>query len=158
MAKGATRKKNTYIPKSFESTGKPGDTSSNIYVSMLLSPAWLDLTPKQIQLYLVCKAQRYAEKKKPNEDDLCFTMNRSKWTHMYGLYRKGSNEQGFYRDMEALINHGFIACVECGATTREKSIYRFSDKWRIFGTPEFEILPSEMTSGMLRKLHKTTAD
>ena len=135
-----------YEKKRFESTGESNDTSANIYISMLMSKAWKELSAKQHELYLYCKAQYYAEKKKPIADNsLSFTMNQSKWRDLYELYTS-SNKNSFYRDMNVLIEHGFIRCIYCGSTTRTKSIYEFSDKWQKYGTPAFEILPSEMTS------------
>lgn len=144
------RRKTPYQKKPFESTGASNDTSANIYVSMLLSAAWRALTAQQQRLYLYCKAQLYAEKQKPNNDHLCFTMNQSKWAELYGLYEK-SNAKGFYRDMSALIEKGFITCVQCGAITRTKSIYRFSSMWQNYETDAFTISPSEMTLAMQRK-------
>lgn len=145
-----SRKKKPYQKKTFESTCSSSDTSANIYMSMLLSDAWRELTAQQQRLYLYCKAQYYADKTKPNGDPLCFTMNQSKWCGLYGLYER-SNAKGFYRDMGALIEHGFVSCVECGAITRTKSIYRFSDKWQWFGTPAFAVLPNEKTLAMRRR-------
>lgn len=145
-----SRRKTAYQKKPFESTGASNDTSSNIYTSMLLSDAWRSLTAQQQRLYLYCKAQYYAEKQKPNGDQLCFTMNQSKWCSLYGLYEK-SNAKGFYRDMAALIENGFVTCAECGAATRTKSIYRFSSMWQQYGTPDFEVSPAEMTLSMRRK-------
>jgi hypothetical protein len=128
-----------------------GDTFARIYISMLMSKAWRSLTTKQHELYLYCKAQYYAEKKKPiNDNSLSFTMNQSKWNGLYGLYTLNNNK-AFYKDMTALIELGFVRCLQCGSTTRTKSIYEFSDKWQLYGTPEFKILPSEMTSAMLKK-------
>lgn len=150
-----SRRKQTYQKKPFESTGANNDTSANIYMSMLLSDAWKDLTAQQQRLYLYCKAQYYAEKRKPRDDILCFTMNQSKWCGLYHLYEK-TNAKGFYRDMEALIAHGFISCVECGAITRTKSIYQFSSKWQQYGTDTFTVLPSEMTIGMRKKAKDKT--
>lgn len=129
------------------------DTSANIYLSMILSPAWRDLTANQQRLYLVCKAQYYAERPKPGGDPLAFTMNRAKWSDLYGLYKR-NNAASFYRDMEELILHGFVACKECGALTRTKSIYCFSDKWKRWALADFEVVPSEMTAAMRRKIRE----
>ena len=145
-----SRKTKPYEKKPFESIGASSDTSANIYMSMLLSDAWRALSAQQQRLYLYCKAQYYGEKRKPNDDRLCFTMNQSKWASLYGLYEK-SNAKGFYRDMSALIEHGFIVCVECGAATRTKSVYKFSSMWQRYGTEAFEVSPANMTASMLRK-------
>lgn len=143
-------RRDKYIKKPFESTGISGDVSANLYASMLTSQAWLDLTPQQKTLYTCCKLQLYAEKSKPTEDTATFTMNQWKWRDQYQLYKAG-NERSFYRDMTALIEHGFIACVESGAYSKRKSIYKFSSKWQKWGTEAFEISPAEMTVSMTRK-------
>jgi hypothetical protein len=141
-----------YQKRKYESTGISSDTFTGIYMSMLMSAAWQELTGKQQVLYIYCKSQRYAEKKKPIKDnEASFTMNQSKWHGLYGLYTL-NNKSSFYKDMSALIEKGFIRCLECGSVTRTKSIYEFSDKWQKYGTPEFKILPSEMTSSMLKKM------
>ncbi len=146
-----SRKRKLYEKKGFESDGKPSDTSANLYMSMLVSPAWKNLSAQQKVLYLYCKGQFYGEKTKPGGNGECFTMNKSKWCTLYGLY-DSNNGKGFRRDMEQLIEKGFITCVECGAATRTKSIYRFSDKWKLYGTDRFQVLPSEMTLSMRRKM------
>lgn len=126
-----------YIPKSFESLGKSNDTSANIYMSMLLSPAWQSLTKNAQVLYLYCKAQYYAEKRKPKpqvrqlnetQQKMCFTMNKSKWLALYHIYNSDNGQ--FNKDMKMLIDYGFIEMIENGKTSRTKSIYMFSDKWQ----------------------------
>lgn len=145
---GSRRK--PYQKKTFESDCSPSDTSANIYMSMLMSPAWMDLTAQQKTLYLYCKAQYYAEKKKPDGEPLSFTMNQAKWASLYKLYDK-SNARGFYRDMTELIEHGFVTCVSCGAGTMCKSVYRFSSMWQKYGTPDFAVSASDLTSAAKRK-------
>ena len=135
--------------KSFEGVlAKKSDTFARIYITMLLSEAWQALSAKQQVLYVYCKSQYYAEKTKPVGDNRkSFTMNQSKWRDLYGIYTL-SNKNSFYKDMTALIEKGFIRCLHCGSISRTKSIYEFSDKWQLYGTPEFKILPSEMTLAM----------
>lgn len=142
-----SRKPPKYVKKPFESDCSSYDVSANIYNSMLTAPAWLDLTASQQRLYIYCKLQYYAEKRKPNNDTAQFTMNQNKWCVKYQLY-KTTNAKGFYRDMEALIDHGFIACVESGRATRTKSIYKFSSSWLDWGTERFSVSPADMTAGM----------
>ena len=130
-----SRRKESYKPKSFESDQNKSDTSANIYMSMLLSDNWQKLSKNAQILYIYCKAQYYAEKNKPKsqlrqlteqEQRQCFTMNKSKWQSLYGIY---SNERQFYKDMNMLIENGFIELVENGKNTRTKSIYMLSNKW-----------------------------
>lgn len=146
-------RKNQYEKQPFESDCSGSDTSSNIYESMLRSPAWIDLKPTAQVLYLVCKSQYYAEKKKPIiSDRRSFTMNQGKWADSYKLYRK-DNAKAFYRDMAALIEHGFIDCIESGANTRTKSIYQFSSRWHDYGTEYFE-MPENVKTAAMRGWYK----
>lgn len=135
----AYKKYKKYKPKKFESTQNPSDTSANIYMSMLMSPNWMALTKNAQVLYVYCKAQYYAEKRKPelnplnprklteDEKSRCFTMNMSKWNDLYHIYNKNQNQ--FQKDMRQLIEYGFVELIEDGSTTRTKSIYMLSDKW-----------------------------
>ena len=134
-----------YKKKLFESDLSSSDVSANLYMSMIMSPAWRDLTPQQKVLYVCCKLQQYAEKRKPDDDPAAFTMNKSKWCKAYQLYTE-ANHRGFYRDMAALIAHGFVVCVRSGKSTRTKSVYKLSPMWQQFGTKAFAVSPSEMTA------------
>lgn len=141
------------MPKSFESDVRilpktkkkscPKDVSANIYLSMLMSQAWHNLTLKQKELYLYCKAQYFGESKTESEHktnneiekdvnanlQIRFTMNKSKWCEIYHLYSDGG-QRHFYKDIKSLVDNGFIKVVESGKTSRTKNIYEFSDKWR----------------------------
>ena len=129
------KRKRTYIPKDFESDGTRGDTSANIYGSMLVSKAWQSLTKGAMALYVACKAQYYAEKDKPvpkytvlseSEQARCFTMPMNKWRNKYGLFPSNTT---FYKAMNELVKFGFVDIVENGKTTRTKNVYMFSDRW-----------------------------
>lgn len=131
-------KKKAYRPKSFESSGKSNDTSANLYESMLLSAAFMDLTPKQRLLYVYMKAQYYG-KRKPGKDNpdieslqgddlFYFPLTLAE---KYKLYTK-SNHMQFYKDVRAIESHGFIQTVSNGKTTRSKSIYRFIGDWKMW--------------------------
>lgn len=150
-----------YEKKPFESDCSSSDISANIYLSMLTSPAWKDLSAKQQSLYLVCKAQYYAEKEKPKTvnsageeetDRKAFTMNQSKLIDTFGLYSKG-NMNRFYQDMAALIEHGFIVCLRSGKNTRTKSVYRYSSMWTQWGKPSFKLEQADMSTTLKRKLN-----
>lgn len=132
------REATRYKPKSFESTGASNDVSANIYMSMLLHDNWKALTKNQQVLYLYCKAQLYAEKRKPkpvlaqlddSQQTRLFTMNRAKYVQLYGLYSDG-NRNAFKNDMQALIKFGFIELIEDNSKLRKKNVYMFSDNWR----------------------------
>lgn len=128
--------KKPYEKKDFESDLLSSDTSANIYMSMLTSENWQKLSKNAQVLYLYCKAQYYAEKRKPTvehkslteqEQKQCFTMNKSKWNKLYKLY---TNDRQFYKDMGMLIDYGFIELLENGKSSRTKSIYMLSNKWK----------------------------
>lgn len=131
-----SRRKESYRPKSFESDQNKSDTSANIYMSMLMSESWQKLSKNAQILYVYCKAQYYAEKTKPNpklrqlteqEQRQCFTMNKSKWQNLYGIYPSDNGQ--FNKDIKQLIDNGFIELIENGKNTRTKSIYMMSNKW-----------------------------
>lgn len=130
------KRKQKYIPKVFESTGEQADTSANIYHSMLVHPKFKALSKGAQLLYIYCKDQYYNEHPKPKpqsetlseiERQRCFTMNQAKWRDTYELY---TNKAQFYKDMQQLIQAGFIDIVEYGKVTRTKSIYMLSDRWQ----------------------------
>lgn len=138
-------KKTKYQKKTFESTGASSDISANIYDSMIISKAYKELTAKQRDLYLHCKLQYYRvpNRQRPDpEDPTKFYFNQALWCDKYELYIKTSARL-FYRDMGALIEKGFIRCVSSGKTSRTKSVYQLSDKWRFYGTDLFQVLPNE---------------
>lgn len=133
-----SRRKERYRPKVFESMGNSDDVSANIYMSMLMHDNWKALTKNQQILYVYCKAQMYAEKRKPKpavrqlnetEQKLLFTMNRTKYVNLYGLYSDG-NRQSFVKDMQALIDYGFVDLIESNGHNFKKNIYMLSDNWR----------------------------
>lgn len=141
-----------YTPKPFETKRKArasrSEAFASLYHSMMTSPAYVALTPRQRDLYTFCKLQYYGETPRGNPE---FTMNQYKWCQKYKIYSRG-NASSFYRDMEALITHGFIDCIQQGALTKRKNIYRLSDRWRYYDTDRFEVPLSCMTAGMLRRV------
>lgn len=145
----SSRKQRKYLPKPFESNGKGGAYAA-LYLNMMNSPAWRTLTASQKVLYVACKAQYYGDRENPDGDERNFTMNRSKWLQ-YELY-KPSNAEGFYRDMEQLILHGFVRCIHQGKANRTKNVYQLSEKWQKYGKPDFKIEKSEMTAAMIKRL------
>ena len=144
MAKNKLR---AYIPKTFESdqqflVGRNYDTSANIYMSMMLSPAWMELSKAQQILYLYCKAQYYGKNKKEHRELLTgeeimlnkdvdtskrFFMNREMWLNLYKIYPDNGQ---FYKDIKVLCDLGFVKTVERNQHSKKRNIYEFSDKWR----------------------------
>lgn len=130
-------RKGKYRPQRFETPNISGkDTSANIYMEMMTSTAFRDLTKNQQDLYMFIKAQYYGQKHKPEKDfkDVEAVQGNDKFyfnlalAEYYGLYSAG-NKRAFYNDMKALEEHGFIETVANGKATHSKSIYRYSAKW-----------------------------
>jgi len=128
------------------------------------SNAFKTLTDRQKVLYIHCVNEEFHPKRyKPDKDDLKkFYFNELIWSDKtdpetgrtgYGLYSI-TRKTSFYRDMDALIMHGFIKCVYCGANAKHRNIYKYSDKWKRYGKPGFEILPEEMTKSLMNKNFK----
>ena len=139
----------------FESLIPEKDTTALIAHSMQISPAWIDLTPQQKVLYCACKDQRYQQRAadkpvkvdKEYEKDV-FAMNTRIFIDLYHLYSEG-NKAGFYRDMAALINHGFIDCFHSGKETRSRNAYRFSPRWKTW--KKGDIAPERMMTSAMRE-------
>lgn len=145
-----SKKKN--VRKDFESLKPSGDTFARIYKTMVTSEAFKSLSKKQRLLYVYMKMEYYGQpnKNRPDKNKLeLFYFNRGIYKNKYELY---TNDGSFYRDRDALIEKGFIDCVRNGLTTRQKSIYRFSNRWRQYGTPYFKKATTDiMSSPMLKK-------
>lgn len=128
----------------FETTyrinGKEPDTFTRIYESVLISEAFQDLSP-QVQMLYICMRAQYYGKRKPNREydesfilwdqiktDDCFFFSR----HMASKYMKKyeKNSSRLYRDIKVLEEHGFIETVFSGKSSKSKSVYKYSDKWK----------------------------
>lgn len=132
---------------SFESTIKikrggklKNDTFARITDSLLLSEAFKDLKPHIQMLYIYMREQDWG-KRKPNRDfnetspvwaevrsEQCFYFP---W-HTAKAYSKRykDNSSRLYKDIQILIDHGFIEKAMSGRTTRDNSVYKYSDKWQ----------------------------
>ena len=104
---------------------------------MTKSKAWLDLTLRQRQLYFEFKSKFRVNTKtmETNKDDI--SIPKSEALKLYGDLRT------FRKDIDALIEHGFIYQKECGFNTRTVNIYGFSEKWKYYGTEKFNITERE---------------
>lgn len=120
-----------------------------IFLDMVNSPAFKDLSYKQQLLYFYMKIQfGQKDSKKPNGKHLQFYFNRGLYKNTLELY---SNDGQFRKDRDALIKHGFIICIDDGSLTRSKTIYQFSDKWQLFDKENFQIETKHKTLSLLRK-------
>ncbi len=120
---------------------KQTDTTTNICYSMLISPAFKDLTARQRMLYVYAKTQYFGAKSRPKNDfpDIeeykadsgrkYFYLNHFLLSNVFGLYPK-SNTRDLYADIDSLIEHGFIKKVSDGRANQQRSIYTYSTKWK----------------------------
>lgn len=142
-------KKTKISCESFECSPYENKTFTRIFLNMINSPAFKDLSYRQQLLYFYMKIQFYQkDSKKPNGKHLQFYFNRGLYKNNLKLY---SNDEQFRKDRDALIEHGFIVCVQDGSNTRSKSVYQFSDLWQVYGSPNFKIDGMHKTLTLLRK-------
>lgn len=142
-----------YVPPPYKSSFGNKDRYIILYQSQMESEAFLSLTKSQQCLYMWMAFQQYAvnEKDHPGKDNAKFFFNRRLYKDVYRLY---SNDKSFEQDRDALIEKGFIKCINPGANTRSKAVYQYSDKWDKYGKPGFEIASKEMSASLLRKKKK----
>mgnify|MGYP006981195796 FL=1 len=105
-----------------------------IYDTLYTSPAWKELTDKQVRLYLFCRWQYWAKREnrpgadypdyEPYQAPEVFYLNWAK-VQSAGLYR--SNKKRFYDDVRALCKRGLIESLYNGRGGRDKSVFRLSD-------------------------------
>ena len=104
---------------------------------MTKSKAWLDLSLRQRQLYFEFKSKFRVNSKTLDTNKDNISIPKSEAMKLYGDLRT------FRKDIDALIEHGFIYQKECGFNTRTVNIYAFSEKWKDYGTDKFNITTNE---------------
>ena len=87
-------RKSKYVPKAFESIGG-NNLSAIIYVSMLQSKAWMQLSKNARLLYLYMKAQYYGARNLPERPNTDFVFN---WALVSKTYKLYTNYQRFEND------------------------------------------------------------
>ena len=102
--------------------------------SMMDSLAWQSLEPSQMGLYLLFK-RKYTKNKSSddNKNDISFPFSE------YSKIKTYSNKRTFWRDLDALIEKGFIIIVSPQKFQRKPNIYGFSDNWKNYGKPDFKV-------------------
>ena len=115
------------LPKAFESSKPCNDVSAGLYASMLQSPAWKKLTKPQQILYVYMRLQFYGNNQGPGKPQIYFYFNQTLWKKTYELY---TNLKSFYRDRDALLEHGLIVNIESCKNTLTKAVYKLSSAWQ----------------------------
>ena len=126
-----------------------------LYRDLLLSDAYMSLTPKQKALFTCCVAESHGGATKDHAiatggtgDTLLLYMNKSLYTTKYQLY-KANDKRGPRRDLAALINAGLIDCVHQGFAEKSKNVYRLSSRWQDYGKPDYRVPNNCKTLHML---------
>ena len=126
-------KRNPPTHELFESVHKHGKFTK-IADSMMDSAAWLSLEPSQMGLYMLFK-RKYTKSKAGDDNRANISFPFSEYTRI----KTYSNQRTFWRDFDLLIDRGFLKVIASGKTTRTSSIYGFSDEWKRYGTPDFNV-------------------
>ena len=113
-----------------------------LFSSLMRSAAFKDMRKGARLLLMCCMTEAGGEASRDNVDpdsgvydERLFYMNRQLYSDVYDLYNP-SNGAGFRRDMEDLIDHGFVEQVVRGQGRGIKNLYRPSSKWRKWSKPE----------------------
>lgn len=106
---------------------------------LITSKAWLSLGGTPQSLYLLFLTKRVFGRAGRSKEYVC--TNAKELTFYYREAEKyyGITQTRFTRGIDQLVDRGFIDIVEPGiGTARMPTKYGLSDRWRKYGTPEFE--------------------
>jgi hypothetical protein len=123
-------KKARKIHERFESIHDNGKFLKITY-DMFQSEAWDELSLMEQGLYIKFK-QKYTKYKDCSDNRNNISMPKSE-------YEKFMNMRTFWKCVDNLIEHGFIKVVQDRWTTRESTVYGFSDQWKFYKTTKFTI-------------------
>ena len=124
-------KRKTIVQNEKWESFKPiGAKFTKICDDMQDSDAWHRLTLRQQGLYLFLK-KKY---KGTNADDIHITDKDKRIIKL--------SDNTLYKDIDALIDYGFIKLVKHGKVVHKPNVYGFSAIWREYGTDKFFIHPS----------------
>jgi hypothetical protein len=145
-------------PATFETGGCSGYL--RLYHDMLTSPAWGSLSLRQRGLYLAFKGL-YKEKRadgkiiSSNKDEIHFSGQEATKPGSDGEKPLYGDQHTFFKDLDALIDAGFIRVVQTGYYTRSATVYGFSDRWRKYQSGKPPEIP--MHEKRLERTHKKEA-
>lgn len=116
----------------FESNNQKYDFTK-ICRDMQRSKAWNNLSLRQQGLYLHLKSKFTVNRKTLENNKNNISIPTSEAKTLYGDLRT------FRKDIDKLIDLGFIKQIVSGFPTLNVSIYDFSDNWKYFNTDKFNI-------------------
>lgn len=103
---------------------------------MIESKAWQDLSMRARGLYLELK-KKFVSKNggtETNQNDISIVYD--------DYYKKVYSKNTLFKDVDELIEHGFIKVVKHGKLARLPNIYGFDVMWKKYGTKDFFIHPN----------------
>lgn len=102
----------------------PNGRHLRITLTMMVSEAWLSLSPHAISVYLKFKIKYNGD----NERNLSLT---------YSEKPKKMTQRTFTKVLKELVDKGFLDIVEYRRHKREATIFGLSNRWSKYGTKDF---------------------
>lgn len=104
---------------------------------MMDSKAWEDLPMRARGLYLELKKKFVSKNggENTNQNDISITFD-DRFKKAYG------SKNTLFKDVDELIENGFIKVIQHGKYARVCNIYGFSDDWKQYGTKDYFIHPN----------------
>lgn len=109
---------------------------TDLYMTMIQSDAWANLTGGAIKLYCYMKQQAFSKAKNNGRKKGEYELKGSEFYFNKALIKKNcknlypSSLNQYYKDKECLIQNGFIEVAWHSPNTIDKDIYKLSDKWQ----------------------------
>ncbi len=129
---GRKSKKLFYPFESFNENG----AFTKISNDMIKSKAWKEISLRQQGLYLHLKT-KFTKYKNQDTNANDISIPKKEAETLYGDLKT------FRKDIDILIEKGFIKQIKSGWNTRSANIYGFSDRWKLYGSDTFIIPESD---------------
>ncbi len=114
------------------------------FPEIFVSDAWLSLGGIAPQVYLLFLCKRRMEKtgKKGHQRNICTNGRELVFTYQEAKESYELTQPRFRRAIDDLISKGLIDVVRsAGGLFKEVTLYGLSERWRKYGTPQFEEAP-----------------
>ena len=111
------------------------------FPEVFISKAWLELSGAAPHLYIIFLFKRKIGKmgKKGHQRNVCTNSQELVFTYVEARENLEITERRFHRAIDELIDKGLIDVVKSSSGLfKETTLYGLSDRWRKYGTPQFE--------------------
>jgi len=132
MGKKSTRKTH----EDFEGSNEQG-RFTKVTLDMMQSKAWGKLSLRQVGLYLRFKSKFTKRDSTGTDTRNNISLPKDEWSLLY------STPSSYYKDLDQLIELGFIKVVTYQGYLRKPTIYGFNTAWKLYGKAGFLIKESE---------------